>query len=166
MCAHKRILAAHQIQVAQPQQAVVLALLDKRQTLHAHRAALPFAASGTAAQREDFAAFQKDHANWLDDFALFARVAELRDEVAFAPATRMATWRVVPPSGARACRSSGWLSTAISSTWMPAPAGYPSSGDYLEGGGERAAEQLLAQGVPFSAMPMKPTDTSPNCLTK
>ncbi len=44
-----------------------------------HRAALKFAASGTAAQREDFAAFQKDHATWLGDFALFMSLCEERD---------------------------------------------------------------------------------------
>jgi 4-alpha-glucanotransferase len=43
-----------------------------------HRAALKFAASGTPAQRQDFADFQKNHASWLEDFSLFMSLCEER----------------------------------------------------------------------------------------
>ena len=41
-----------------------------------HKAALRFAASGTPAQREDFARFQAEQASWLPDFALFMSLCE------------------------------------------------------------------------------------------
>ena len=41
-----------------------------------HKAALRFAAAGSAAQRADFAAFRAEHANWLPDYALFMSLCE------------------------------------------------------------------------------------------
>lgn len=40
------------------------------------RAARAFASAGTAEQRADYAAFCADHANWLDDYAVFMSICE------------------------------------------------------------------------------------------